>query len=60
LGIWSETARIEKKKRRGKLFSKISLRYEVKLRRQETEEMGWVVKCFKCGKEKHKYRECPK
>jgi len=60
LGIWSETARIEKKKRRGKLFSKISLRYEVKLRRQETEEMGWVVKCFKCGKEEHKYRECPK
>jgi len=59
LGIWPETARIEKKKRRGKLFSKISLRYGVKLRRQETEEIDWVVKCFKCGKEEHKCRECP-
>jgi len=40
LGIWPETVRIEKEKRRGKLFSKISLRYGVKLRRQEIEEIG--------------------
>jgi len=31
----------------------------VELRRQETEEKGWVAKCFKCGKEEHKCRECP-
>jgi len=27
------------------------------IRRQEVE---MVVRCFKCGKERHQYRECPK
>jgi len=42
------------------MLSSRVIRYRIELRRQETEEMDWVVKCFKCGKEGHKYRECPK
>jgi len=34
------------------------MRYGMKLRRQEIEEMGWIVECFKCGKKGHKCREC--
>jgi len=34
------------------------MRYGIELRRQETEEKGWVIECFKCGKKRHKYREC--
>jgi len=34
------------------------MRYEVELRRQETEEKGWVIECFKCGEKGHKCREC--
>jgi len=35
------------------------MRCGVELRRQETEEKGWVVECFKCRKKGHKCRECP-
>jgi len=59
LGTWPKTAGIEEEKRRGKLFPKISLRCRVELKRQETGEKGWIVKCFKYRKEEHKYRECP-
>jgi len=31
----------------------------VELRKQEMEEKGWVVECFKYGKKEQKYRECP-
>jgi len=36
------------------------MKYGMELRRQETKEKGWVVKCFKCGEKGHKYREYPK
>jgi len=35
------------------------MRYGIELRRQEIKEKGWVVECFKCGKKRHKCRECP-
>ena len=31
----------------------------VELRRQETKCKKWRVECYKCGGERHKYRECP-
>ena len=40
------------------MLSSRVMRYEVELRRQETEEKGWVIECFKCGEKGHKCREC--
>jgi len=40
------------------LSSKV-IRCGMELRRQEMEEKGWVVECFKCGEKGHKCRECP-
>jgi len=34
------------------------IRYGVELRKQKVEKK-WKVKCYKCGEERHKYRECP-
>jgi len=40
------------------MLSSRVIRYGVELRRQEIEEKGWVVECFKYGEKGHKYREC--
>ena len=39
------------------MLSNRVIRYMIELKRQETEKMGWIVKCFKYEKERHKYRK---
>jgi len=41
------------------ILSSRVMRYGVELRKQETEEKGWVVECFKCGEKGHKCKEHP-
>ena len=41
------------------MLSSRVIRCGVELRRQETEEKGWVIECFKYGEKGHKYRKCP-
>jgi len=45
-------------KNKFEMLSSRVMRCRVELRRQETKEMGWVVKCFKYKKEGHKCSEC--
>ena len=42
------------------MLSNRVIRYGIELKRQETEEMSWIVECFKYEKERHKCRKCPK
>jgi len=42
-----------------KVLASRMMKCGVEIRRQETEESGWIVECFKYGKKGHKYRECP-
>jgi len=42
------------------MLSNRVIRYVIELKRQETEEIGWIVECFKYEKKGYKYRKCPK
>ena len=42
------------------MLSNRVIRYGIELKRQETEEMDWIVECFKYEKERHKCRKYPK
>jgi len=42
------------------MLSNRVIRYVIELKRQETEEIGWIVECFRYEKKGYKYRKCPK
>ena len=65
-GHLAQNYRKEKRKRgelapqnKFKVLASKVIKCKVELRRQEIEEKGQVVECFKCKEKGHKYRKCP-